>query len=130
MAEDGWDLTGIPPWVWPYVRTGSEAGTAVSLFASVVSLQLVGARIGGEIGQSLQSAAGSIVDDWEDDWCGTKPHPRPHPWQVLETAAHFAAFANQLPERSELRAGLLEIAGSLASKAFGPSVQAPDRVTV
>src|SRR5438067_13300263 len=111
MAEDGWDLTWIPPWVWPYVRPTSDVGTAVSLSASAVSLRLIGARIGGEIGQSLEEAAGGIVADWEDDWCGTKPHPRPHYSQVFETAVQLATFANQLPEKSDLRTGLLDVAG-------------------
>ncbi len=112
---DGWDLTGIPPWVWPYVRTGiGDPHIAVGVLTSMLALRQVASRLKGDLGAQLTSAVGSAVADFDDEYCGTPP--RPH--RVLTLADELASFAHTLPEGSALRGDALGMAAELAERAF------------
>jgi hypothetical protein len=113
MADDGWDLTGIPPWIWPYIRP-TEVSFVSSVLGSALAVQQIGRRLGGEQGKALSEAAASTIADWEDEFCGTPP--RPH--RVFGAAEELARVAATLPEGSELAASLKQVAGSLVTKSL------------
>jgi len=113
---DGWDLSGIPPWIWPYVRTTAigEAQMAAGVLTSMLALKLVASKLKGELGTQLSAAVGSAVADFEEEFCGTPPRPRP----ILSLAAELASFAHTLPDGSSVRSDALGMAAGLAERAF------------
>jgi hypothetical protein len=114
--SDGWDLTGIPPWLWPYVRNAQigEAQIAAGVLASMIALKQVAPRLQGELGAQFAEAVGSAVADFEDEYCGTPPRPRP----ILSLVGELASFAHALPEGSAIRSDALGIASGLAERAL------------
>jgi len=109
---DGWDVTGIPSRIRPYVSTAfaSEEQMAAGLLMSFLALKQVAAGLQGDVSTQLTEAVGSALDDFAEEYCGTPPRPL----QALTLVAQLAIFARTLPEGSSVRGNALGLASQLA----------------